>query len=295
MISIIICSTSKIFLHQVQKSIDSTIGVDYEVLFHDNSVEKKGICEVYNMLAAKASFSYLCFVHEDIIFNTQNWGLGIAEFFKDENIGVVGVAGCKYKSSFFSGWYSGIPELDCENIIHQDRLTGHHEKILLNNEPGTMKQEVVCIDGVFICTRKSIWEQIKFNEKDLKGFHFYDIDFSLRAGAIKKIMVTYEIEIIHLTQGGDFGDNWVVESFNWHKKNKSKLPVSLNNLTVHGADKKVIKSWLDWLKNQNISWNNKVRWVYLQKLYLFPGVYYALLKFFVYKPLRLKYLHRLFK
>src|SRR5690606_33213747 len=138
-------------------------------------------------------------------------------------------------------------------------------------------------------------EQIKFNENELKGFHFYDIDFSIRAGSITKMFVSYQIEIIHLTQGGDFGDNWVLESINWHNQQKSMLPVTLTNLNVPGADKIVIKSWLDWLKNQSISWNNKVKWVYLQKLYLFPGLYYSLIKFFIYKPLRLKYLHRLFK
>ncbi len=295
MISVIICSTSKEYLEQVQQSIRTTIGVDYELLFYDNKTENKGICEVYNFLATQARYPYLCFVHEDIMFNTLNWGQVITDIFKDEKVGLIGVAGSKYKSQYFSGWYNGNIEFDCEFIIHQDRVTDNKETIYLNPEPGKTIQEVVCIDGVFICTTKEIWEKVKFNEKDLKGFHFYDIDFSARIFALSKIIVTYGIEIIHLTHGGDFGDRWLVEAIKWHQLNKSLLPLKLKEDNQTVADKKVIISWLDWLKNQNISLRNRILWVYLQKLHLNPGLYYSIIKFLLYKPLGLKYLHRLVK
>lgn len=295
MISVIICSTSQEYLNQVQNSIRTTIGVEHEILFYDNSRDNKGICEVYNLLAVQAKYDYLCFVHEDVIFNTHNWGLVIKKLFTDENAGLIGVAGSKYKSWYFSGWYTGNLKFDCEYIIHQDRITEKNEKVYLNNDPQKMLQEVVSIDGVFICAQKAVWEKTKFNETDLKGFHFYDIDFSTRASAFSKIVVTYEIEMIHITHGGDFGDKWVVEAIKWHRQNKDKLPVSINILNYAGIDKTVIKWWLDWLKIHQVSFSNRLRWVYLQKLYLFPGLYYSIIKFFIYKPFRLKYLHRLVK
>lgn len=295
MISIIICSVSEHYLQQVQNSIRTTIGIDYEVLFYDNSKANKGICEVYNLLAEKARYPYVCFLHEDILFNTNNWGQVIERIFQDETIGLIGVAGSKFKSQYFSGWYNGNMEFDCENIIHEDRGTGENEKIYLNSDPGKMIQEVVCIDGVFICAKKSVWEKTKFNERELKGFHFYDIDFSTRISYFSKIVVTYEIEMIHLTQGGDFGNKWLVEAIKWHQQNKNLLPVSLKIANQAEADKKVIIAWLDWLKNQKISFRNRMRWVYLQKLYLFPALYYSIVKFFVYKPFGLKYLHRILK
>ena len=77
MISVLICSADNSLLNQVKANIEQTIGVEHEILFFDN-LEKKGICEVYNSLAAQAKFSYLCFVHEDILFQTLNWGLLLA-------------------------------------------------------------------------------------------------------------------------------------------------------------------------------------------------------------------------
>jgi len=74
MISIIICSVNTAFLEQVNKNITATIGVPYELLAWDNRDAKKGICEVYNWMASKAQYAYLCFVHEDILFETENWG-----------------------------------------------------------------------------------------------------------------------------------------------------------------------------------------------------------------------------
>ena len=60
-------------------------------------LEKKGICEVYNSLAALAKvFIFRCFVHEDILFQTLDWGLSVEDIFsQNPAMGVVGVAGSK--------------------------------------------------------------------------------------------------------------------------------------------------------------------------------------------------------
>ncbi len=66
MISIIICSVNQNYLKDVAENISNSIGVEYELLVWDNREAKKGLCEVYNMMAAKARYDYLCFLHEDI-------------------------------------------------------------------------------------------------------------------------------------------------------------------------------------------------------------------------------------
>ncbi len=212
MISVLICSADNSLLNQVKRNIEQTIGVEHEILFFDN-VEKKGICEVYNALASRAKFSYLCFVHEDVLFQTPNWGIVIGDIFSQSPaIGAVGVAGSKYKSKCFSGWYSGMQAFDCANILH--RYSYGDEPIYLQPNKGNILEDVVCLDGVFICSRKEIWQQLKFNETNVKGFHFYDIDFSLRASGICRIAVSYNINMVHITKGGDFGDSWVKEAIN---------------------------------------------------------------------------------
>jgi hypothetical protein len=293
MISVLICSADNSLLNQVRTNIEQTIGVEHEILFFDN-LEKKGICEVYNSLAARARFSYLCFVHEDIVFQTLNWGQVLANVFAgNREIGVVGVAGSKYKSKCFSGWYSGISDFDCANILH--RYSDRDESIYLQPNKENILEEVVCLDGVFICSRKEVWQRSKFNETDLKGFHFYDIDFSVRASRICRIAVTYGLDIIHTTQGGDFGDNWVNTAIGYHLRFEEMLPVTKLAGHSDSIEDKISKTWLDFLKKYRISRRNKLRWIRMQKLYYKPAFYYPIVRFLFYEPVGIENFHKLFK
>ncbi len=294
MISIVVCSINPVYLTQLKGNIDSTINVEYEILIWDNRADNIGICEVYNKMADKAKFEYICFLHEDIIFDTVNWGLEIDKiFFSNPNIGLIGVAGSKYKSKCFSGWYTGIKEFDCANIIH--RYPDKDEHIYLKPDIIDNTVDVVCIDGVFICCRKSIWEKINFDQVNLRGFHFYDIDFSIRASFICTVVVTYNILITHLTIGGDFGDKWVKAAIGYHLLKKDTLPVYEKPEQDVAMNEKITKRWLDVLKSQKISFKNKWGWISKQELFTTPKYYYSVLKFILYKPLGLRYIHKLFQ
>ena len=291
MISIIICSINPAYLAQVKENISSTIGIEYELLVWDNRVENKGICEVYNYMARQARFEYTCFIHEDILFETKDWGRKIVSIFSSQpTTGVIGVAGSKYKSAFLSGWYSDIRELDCANIIHRYPATDEH--ICLKPDPAHDTEEVVCVDGVFICCRRNLWQQLLFDEKNFTGFHFYDVDFSIRASKLCKLIVSFEILLVHITRGGDFGDSWVKVALDFHTRQKGMLPVSVNKILPAQADKRIISTWLDVLKNHPVSWSNKWKWISRQKLFRYPALYYSALKFLLYKPLGLRYVHK---
>jgi len=293
MISVLICSADNSLLNQVRENIEQTIGVEYEILYFNN-LEGKGICEVYNYLASRARFSYLCFVHEDVLFQTANWGLKIEDiFYRDPAIGVVGVAGSKYKSKNFSGWYSGIQSLDCANILHRNKYGD--ESIYLQPNKEKMLEEVVSLDGVFICCRKEIWAQSKFNEADLKGFHFYDIDFSVRASGICRLAVTYDINIFHITTGGDFGNNWVETAIEYHLRAGKLLPVTKLISQSGSIEEKISSTWLDFLKKYRISWKNKWRWIRMQNLHHKPVLFYPIARFLFYGPASGEKFHKLFK
>jgi len=279
---------------QVKKNIKEKIGVEHEILFTDNSKTNQGICAVYNNLALQAKFSYLCFVHEDVLFQTSNWGQKIIKTFsEDAAVGLIGIAGCKYKSSYFSGWFSNTKQLDCANYIHQYKQG--IETVHLSPSDNNSLQEVVCIDGVFMCASKNAWNDNRFNEKFLNGFHFYDIDFSLRIAHSYKVIVTFDVLLTHITEGGNYGNEWAKIAMHWHKMAGKNLPFSKIEVNRGLADKNIINATFDFLKNYNISFLNKVKWIVLQKIYLLPSCYYSLMKFIFYRPLRLKYLYKLFR
>jgi Glycosyltransferase like family len=294
MISVLICSSNPDLLKQARDNIHETIGVDFEILYIDNRALNRGICTVYNELALQAQYPFLCFVHEDVLFETKDWGEKIMEIFSnDPSIGLIGLAGCKYKSSYYSGWFSGMKNLDCANYIHQYK--SGTENVHLSPSNDNSLQAVACIDGVFMCASREVWSCNKFDEVFLKGFHFYDIDFSLRIARQYKVVVTYDFILKHITTGGDYGNNWVDIAINYHLHIKRSLPYSITRVDEKVADRRIVIVTLDFLKNYNISLSKKMKWITYQKLHLSPFYFYPVLKFLYYKPLGLKYLHQLLK
>lgn len=270
MISVVICSVNKALAAQVKRNIDSTIGVPWELIILDNAVLKKGITEVYNMGARQAKFDIFCFVHEDVLFRTQNWGSLILGYFGgDKTLGLVGVAGSKYKAKTPSGWVTGIADYDCCNILHLDS-NGVEERIYLNPDESKVFQEVVTLDGVFICATREAWSKVTFNEEMLKGFHLYDIDFSLSVALSYRVAVTLEIDLVHLTSGGDFGDAWVENTLKWHEAKDKLLPFVVRHCNVNNRNKteKCVRLyWLNRLKIERVSFKNRLKWLAVSKAY----------------------------
>lgn len=289
MISIIICSINKTFAQQVQKSIGETIGVVWESIIIDNTINPKSITEVYNKGAAKSKYEILCFVHEDIIFSTNNWGVKLIDYFAaDKNLGLIGVAGSKYKSKTPSGWFTGNTAFDCCNITHVDK-DNHKEKIFYSPSSDKLPQQVVVVDGVFLCTKKNVWEPIKFNDTLLKDFHLYDLDFSIRVAEKYKVIVVFDIDILHYAKGAHFGSKWIEETLLWHKSMNEKLPFHSAYFQINNTQEetKIVKTWLIRLKHEKIKFSNKLIWLKSIKIwkfiFLWPYVFLFLLKSFLKK------------
>lgn len=284
MLSILICSIKPDLLDQLKENLKATIGVTYEVLVWNNRNNKKGICEVYNILAAKAKFSYLCFCHEDVLFKTKNWGTTLLKIFNSYNSSVlVGIAGSSYKSKAYSGWYTGQEAIDFYFIT--SLLTGKKKIIKYPVKWQQLNEKVVCIDGVFMACSKELWSNVKYNQEQLKDFHFYDLDFSLRAAQKYPVIVTEAIQLIHLSVKGDFGENWVREAFNFHNNiMEYDLPSSVVE-TNEDIESKIANVWLDRLKNEKISMKSRLKWIKDQQLQKKIIHWPYILKFFLYQPI----------
>lgn len=285
MISVVICSVNAILAEQVKSNIDNTIGVPWEPVIIDNSNPSRGITAVYNEGVRRASFHIICFVHEDVAFLTNGWGkLLIGYFNADDTLGMVGVAGAGYKSRTLSGWMTSIEQFDRFNITHRDSK-GKNEKMFFDQPPPARLKEVVTLDGVLLCTKKEIIEQIPFDEQFLKGFHLYDVDISFRLSRAYKVVVSFEIDLLHYTEGGDFGDNWVESTLEWHQRYNDRLPVSTGDLKREDqgkAEYKVCFFWLTRLRKENISARNRFTWVLAsgawRRISLWPHILLFLLK-----------------
>lgn len=208
MISVLILSYRPQYYKIVEDNIKETIGVPYELIQFDNQNKNIGITKAYNILAEQANYNILCFVHEDVIFHTKGWGHNVIKHLTAA-AGLIGLAGSKYKSALPTGWTSGMMKWDEFNVAHMGE-----DKTIVDKVPAN----VSVIDGVFMATTKDLWQQIKFDEEQ-KGFHFYDIDFSLRMNHVGKVAVVFDIQLEHFSKG-NFGDDWIKHSIEFHQKHK---------------------------------------------------------------------------
>lgn len=231
MISIIISSANSTLLKQVSKNVEATIGVPFEIVSIDNSRGKKGICEVYNIGMYKAQYEILCFMHEDILIETQNWGQSIVDTFKNNtDLGLLGVIGSAYKTITPSGWGGLGVNTYYSNLIQYHKFSNDPPVHHYRNPDNVKLAPVACVDGVWMCTTKTVAKEIMFDEINFTGFHVYDLDFSLSVGQKYKVAVTYDVLIAHFSEGR-FDERWMMDCLKLHEKWNLVLPVDCEQLT----------------------------------------------------------------
>lgn len=213
MISIIICSRLKDISEELAQNISNTIGSLYELILIDNSESKYSIFEAYNIGIKKSKGNLLCFIHDDILFHTRDWGVILElEFKTNPNFDLIGIAGSKVKTQFPTGWWDCEDKCKVINIIQHDKekIETQYFGFLSDN-----LQEVLVVDGVFMALKKN--NDYLFDD-DLRGYHNYDLNLSssVKAGG-RKIGVTQKILIEHFSIG-KLNKDWLLSTIIFHKK-----------------------------------------------------------------------------
>ena len=196
MLSIIISSYQPEFYLALEKNIAESIGIPYEIMKIDNP-GIMGICEAYNRGAEKAQYDFLLFLHEDVLFETKDWGQTLINLLNTKNIGCIGIAGADYIPEVPIGWWM-IKNHCYSHITHANLINQKVHKFTFSSNSGLKK--VNFIDGVFIACPKKNWLTIKFDER-LKGYHAYDISFSLHTNVYFENYITNLISMKHFSQG----------------------------------------------------------------------------------------------
>ncbi|MGI3131441.1 glycosyltransferase [Halopseudomonas pachastrellae] len=284
MISIVICSIDPARLRRVQANIETTVGVPYEVVAIDNRVRSLGLCEAYNEGAQKARFDLICFLHEDVEFLERDWGAALVSHFRnDPKLGLVGLAGSRYKSGQPSGWSNGWGDDICVHIWHGqpgDMVKTYEKPADLSHEPLV---RVAALDGVFLCSPKNVWNEIRFSSA-LSGFHFYDVDYSLRVAQRYHVAVVYDISLLHFSLGS-FSNDWARQALSYANKAPVALPYHvLNELTAADyrmRERATVRYWLKLLRKNKLPLLLRWRWLANSGCLRFPGLWWLALKFAV--------------
>jgi len=251
MVSVVISTHKPDLLLQVSKNIEQTIGVAYEIIAIENNA-LFSISEAYNRGVEKAKYPFLCFVHEDVLFQTDHWGEHLVKIMTDDNkVGLIGVAGTKFKSSYPSAWGQSpyLSQYRCGHIIqrfknNEDKYIDFNGKKFFNDN-----EEVICVDGVFLFTKKEIFETCRFDDIMLTGFHGYDIDFSLQVHFQSyKVIVSRGVLLLHFSAGNYTSENTAANrkiALKWRKKlPAATVDTHLSTLAIIKPD---IINWIYFL------------------------------------------------
>lgn len=230
MFSFIICSRNRDASAELKHNIALTIGCEYELVVIDNSSNKYSIFQAYNEGVRRAKGDLLCFMHEDVLFRTKEWGHIIeSHFASNDQIGLLGFAGTHFLPDTPMYWYSS-PIISQRNLNNDQGVVEEHFHEEWFGDHNLI--EVVAVDGFCFIVKKSLFDQIAFDEKTYKGFHLYDMDICMqviKAGC--KVCVCRDVLAEHcwserkqfLKQGGDlFAKNLDLFSHKW----RYALPIS---------------------------------------------------------------------
>lgn len=177
MLSIIISSYKSELYSAVSINIEKTVGEEYEIIKIDNP-GKMSLSEAYNLGAQQSKFDHLLFLHDDVIFKTKNWDKILCQYLSDSKTGIIGLAGSNYVPKAPSGWF-----IEKQDPDKTENLT-----------------KAIAIDGVFMAISKTHFNEILFNN-EVKGYHGYDLDFSLRTAKKYQNYIINDIELDHLSGG----------------------------------------------------------------------------------------------
>ena len=202
----IICiyNNKKIFETCLQESLNKQNAV-FETIFIDNTLnEYKSAAKAFNEAMKKANGKYVIFSHQDIIIEDMHWLNEIEKVLDNlENIGVVGVAGCKENEK---GIYT--------NIRHGDdnRYAGEYRV----NSP----IEVQTVDECLFIIPKKVLNQIQFDETICYNWHFYATDFCLQSALVGFKIYVIPTEIYHMSDGNSLNLDYYKTAKKLYKKYK---------------------------------------------------------------------------
>jgi len=189
---------------------------DIDLIIKTNN--KKGLCQVYNEIldAEGDKYDAIIFCHDDVTIDSVNFvdrtltGL--------QTYDVVGVAGgSKIKKNTPILWHLMTDKMTHSGIVFHP----HHEykEFCFPTTFGPRPKEVAVLDGVYLAVKpKTLFEkEIKFDE-NIKGFHHYDIKFSIDCKLAGLSLGTLDINIIHQSPGLDVYDDAFKDSEKYMKE-----------------------------------------------------------------------------
>jgi glycosyltransferase involved in cell wall biosynthesis len=222
----IVFSTRKIDQSFVEHLKKTCLHKWVEVLPYENNGEYS-LSEIYNMGLKEAKSDIIVFCHDDIIFNTKNWGEKVIKAFnRNQGYGILGLAGTTH---MVDGMWWRIRKAMHGSVKHTDGIKTWENKY--SESYGNQLKEVVAVDGVFMAVHRS--RIVLGFDQRFEGFHFYDIPFCVEnylEGV--DVGVMSNIEIVHKSVGAT-NEKWDLNKKLFDEIYSEYLPICIDKENEH--------------------------------------------------------------
>jgi len=239
MLTVVYCTRQTNPEHKEHLIKSSGLHKHIEVIEIINNGES--LTKAYNRGLKQAKNNIVVFCHDDITFETKQWGNKLLKAFeKHSEFGIIGVAGTKYMASSGQWWE------DKSKMYGRVQHT-HEGKSWLSAYSPDMGQEIeetVIVDGVFFAVDKSKLKS-DFNET-VEGFHFYDVTFCFE-NYLKgvKVGVITAIRVNHKSIGMT-NESWEANRLAFAETFKDNLPVKIKKTLRKGEKLRVLIGCLNF-------------------------------------------------
>ena len=198
----------------------------------------KSLSQVYNEIINESKNDIVVFCHDDLEFDTKDWGKRIIKHFDKSDFGILGVAGTTEIPKSGMWWEDKRKMIGIVN--HKNE--GKKWESKYSKSWGDEISECCFVDGLFIAVNK---KRIKENfDESVKGFHFYDVYFSVKNLLQNvKIGTIYNVRITHLSIG-QTNESWEENRKVFEEEYKESLPIKSNiNLDYTIKDFKFLRKY----------------------------------------------------
>ncbi len=226
MISIIVCSRKPSLTDTQSKNIAHTIGEGSETICIDSSTNRLSIFDAYNQGVKQAKGDILVFIHDDIVFRTQDWGHIISKSLEEKQVGVVGVLGGHVLDETSTSWTSsGFYSGQVIQVANGKTTTYNHNDAGLGNT-------VMALDGMMLAMRKELFDKkiLKWDSDTYNGYHFYDLDICMQAVSQGYKVKVVPVLVEHHSLGA-FNQSFYDSCRAFHHKWDHILPVYSSDVT----------------------------------------------------------------
>lgn len=206
---------------ELQEYFRKSSGIHNSQIIEFVNPDGKSLTEVYNEILEQSTYDIVILCHDDIYFDSNNWGQKIMNHFKRSEYGILGVAGSTQLPKSGMWWEDRTKMVGIVNHEHE----GKKWTSKYSDNLGNSIKETVLVDGLFMALHKN---RIKKNfDENVKGFHLYDVNFCFRNFIEQvKIGVVFDIKITHKSIGMT-NEQWDNNRKLFAEEFESLLPVKI--------------------------------------------------------------------